>query len=121
MGRLEAIDTDWGGYTGSIAISTKPLRFAVEEVLKGDLGARATVEYVLFGEGEWVDEAKGKGLRLSPRFFRPGSRYIVLATERDSLSGKGLRRLYVDGDDSEGIWLATPENRLQIRRLLGLR
>lgn len=115
VGELKSFDASWGAQSGALAIEKRPIVFRVEQVLKGDYReVTITTAEVLLTPGLWVEMSKTKPLmRLSPQFFCSGTKYVVMM---DKLSIEGYT-YFVHGSDYS-IWLATPENVKNIRRLL---
>lgn len=89
VGRLIAVDTEWTGYSGVLAICATA-SFRVETVLKGTMRENElTVENYMVGKSLWVEERSShSGLRLASAFFVRGAEYIVLVDKRYQFCGK---------------------------------
>jgi hypothetical protein len=116
VGRVDRVDAEWTGYTGAAGLVTKGVHFVGVQPLKGSLPSSIDVHNIMLGQCRWVEQRSTGGLRLSPRFFKTGHSYVVLAAKelapRDD-------RLFFTGDSCTGAWIASPENVSTVKAMLG--
>ncbi len=108
IGELLVVDSGWSYYAGAIAPSSKTVSLRVVRLLKGNYSkAEIAVAHFMLSGGPWIEQDPKKGIRLSPRFFQKGQRYVVLASYLDKDFPPGF---YDVANQPYGCWLATRDN-----------
>ncbi len=111
LGRLTSADFGWQPYAGALVPSRAELRFEVIRDLRGHVGERSArvLQLMVWNDTYFEDGGrKGKGIRLSPTFFRRGSEYVVLAKRLRLFPAEKV--MYHVLGEPYGIWFGSPTN-----------